>query len=368
MNELEALTILAGTPLLGSIKIRLLIDYFGSAQKALEADATEIEQLRGFGPKLVSSWGAWKQNNRWEEEFKLAAKLGMRIIPYTSLEYPKSLREIDDFPVILYIKGSLLPEDLNSLAIVGTRQASIYGNECAFEIAKDLASAKYTIISGLARGIDTSAHQGALLGGRTIAVIGSGLANIYPRENVALADRISEKGAVISEFSLTTPPDRHNFPQRNRIVSGMSRLGTLLIEAPLKSGAMITMEKAEAHKRPLFALPHRVDHANAKGNHELIKTGRAKLVESALDIRAAFEHNLDLFGRKETQTSPSIFLTSEEEALLKLLPVEETNIEKIEHLTKLPIMKLNVLLMSLILKNVIKEFPGKIYKKLSNAR
>lgn len=369
LDELESLVILAGTPRLGSIKIRLLLNHFGSAREVLNAPIGEIEKLPGFGPKIASDWKTWERDKRWKEDLTLTEKHQVKIIPFTSGEYPKPLLEIHDFPIVLYVKGELTPQDKRSIAIVGTRQASIYGNELACTIAKDLALSGYTIVSGLARGIDTSAHQGALLTGRTLAVIGSGLANIYPRENFALAGKIQEKGAVISEFPMSTPPDRQNFPQRNRIVSGMT-LGTLLIEAPLKSGAMITMELAQKQKRALFALPNRVDNENAKGNHQLIKSGRAHLVESADDVIAFFEQEKDLFGpvTKHSASAPSIPLSLEEENFLKMLPVEESSIETIVTLTKLPIMKLNVLLMSLVLKKVIKEFPGKIYKKILYAR
>ena len=167
---------------------------------------------------------------------------------------------------------------------------------------------------------------------------------------------------------MRTPPDRQNFPQRNRIVCGMT-LGTVLIEAPLKSGAMITMEKAEAQGRPLFALPGRVDNENAKGNNRLIKSGRALLVETAEEVAASLDGERDLFGSfQKPHAIPVVRLEPEEENLLNMLPAEEISIEKIAAMTKLPMMKLNVLLMSLILNKVIKEFPGKIYKKSMRAR
>lgn len=369
MKELEALAILTGTPLLGSIKIRLLVQRFGSASEALNASIHEIEELPGFGQKICSGWGWWKSDRSWLNDLELADQQGVRLISFNSPEYPKRLLDTHDFPILLYVKGELQKRDSdNGIAIVGTRNASIYGRTQAESFGHDLAAVKYSVVSGLARGIDTAAHIGALHAGRTIAVIGSGLANIYPRENLSLAEKIAENGAVISEFSMRTPPDRQNFPRRNRIVSGMTRCA-LLIEAPIKSGAMITMDQAEAQGRPLFALPNRVDDVNAKGNHCLIKSGRASLVEEAADIIAAMDGEKDLFGPFDKKTAPArVFLEPEEENLLKLLSNEEAGIEKIASITKLPMMKLNVLLMSLVLKKVIKEFPGKIYKRVLPAR
>lgn len=363
MNELAALVILGKTPYLGSIKIRLLIQRFGSAQEVLETSANAIKELPGFGPKIIDAWGWWKKDHQWQNDLELAQKEGVKIISFQCPDYPKRLLEIQDHPPILYVKGKLTKKMERCVAIIGTRQASIYGKEYAEKIAYDLAGEGYTIVSGLARGIDTAAHQGALKAGQTIGVIGSGLSNLYPRENLALAAKMSENGAIISEFPMLMPPDRQNFPQRNRIVSGMT-LGTILIEAPLESGAMITVKKAEMQGRLLFALPHRADHPFGKGNLDLIKSGRAQLVESAHDIIVSIEGPNDLFSRKEPSAPPMLMpLEPEEQYFLNILPSEEANIEKIAEWTKLPMMKLNVLLMSLVLKNRIKEFPGRIYKK-----
>ena len=288
MTELEALAVLTTIPRLGPIKIRLLLQHFGSATQALEASSNEIEKLPSFGENIGSAWKTWRQNRDWRENLDLAAKLGVKLIPYTSASYPKRLLEIADFPVLLYVLGEIKAADLRSLAIVGTRFASEYGLASAQKLGQELAEMGFSIVSGLALGIDTAAHKGALQTGRTIAVIGSGLNHIYPSENADLAKRISERGALISEFPMTTPPERQNFPQRNRIVSGMT-LGTVLIEAPLKSGAMITVEKALTQKRRTYALPGRTDQETFKGNHHLIKNGRAALIENAQDVAESFE-------------------------------------------------------------------------------
>lgn len=361
MKEEEALVRLASIPHLGSIKIRLLIQRFGTAAKALQADLAEIRELPGFGEKILENW----QNENYEEEchanLKLVAKWGAKIIPYTSPEYPQRLLEIPDYPILLYVKGNPAILNSRSIAIVGTRQSSIYGNEMAEKISQELASWGFVVVSGLARGIDTAAHRGALRGGKTIAVIGSGLADIYPQENKPLAQAIAENGALVSEFPMNTPPDRQNFPQRNRIVSGMT-LGTVLVEAPKKSGAMITMERAATQKRRLFALPGRADQENFRGNHFLIKTGQAQLIESAEEIAKSFDDLFSLAGQPAPVTQ-KVPLEVEEEKFLQQLPVAEISFDEMMRVTQLPVHKLNVLLMSLIVKKMIKEFPGKVYKK-----
>lgn len=363
VSELEALVILTSLPHFGSVRVRQLVNQFGSAVEALEADPAALAKLRDFGPKVIQEWGSWKKDKSWKKNLELADRFEAEIIPYTSLKYPKRLLELPDYPILIYVQGELLPADNQSLAVVGTRQATIYGKEMAEKLSHDLAAAGFTIVSGLARGIDTAAHIGALKAGRTIAVIGSGLADIYPQENLELARAISKKGAVISEFPMATPPDRQNFPQRNRIVSTMT-LGTVLIEAPMRSGAMITMDKALGLKRRLFALPGRADSETFRGNHQLIKQGRAQLIENASDIIAGFN---DLFGTHYKSSAPILtspaLMSNEEDLFLNKLPQQEISIDEMVQLTKLPVMKVNVMVTRLVLKKVLKEFPGKVYKK-----
>lgn len=364
MEELEALLILTSLPYLGSIKIRLLMHHYGSAAKALRAPLHELQNFPGFGPKILQGWEKGLQQSDWRNNLQLAERLQAQIIPFTSPHYPKRLLELVDFPLILYVQGTVLKEDQRSLAVVGTRQATVYGLEMARKLSRELAQAGFTVVSGLARGIDTAAHQGALEGGRTIAVLGSGLASIYPTENKSLAASISKQGAVISEFAMATAPDRQNFPQRNRIVSGMT-MGTVLIEAPQHSGGMLTAERAISQGRPLFALPGRADNDNFRGNHALIKGQKAELVENVQDILKKFtRHELPLVFKPTPAANSPIFLEKEEEALLHHLPQQELSIDELAARTQLPAAKLNVLLMSLVLKKMIKEFPGKIYKKV----
>jgi DNA processing protein len=361
LEELEALLILSGLPYLGSIKTRLLIQHYGSALAALSAPVEELAKFPGFGPKTLQAWIKGLEEEQWKQNLLLAERSQVQLIPFTSPKYPKRLLEIIDYPLVLYVQGSLIENDHRCLAVVGTRQASFYGQEMAKKLSHELAQLGFTIVSGLARGIDTAAHQGAIEKGRTIAVLGSGLACLYPKENSALADTIRNKGALISEFPMTTPPERHNFPQRNRVVSGMT-LGTILIEAPEKSGAMLTVERAISQGRPVFALPGRADQDFFKGNHALIKNRKADLIENVQDILKNFnDYSLPLIFKSAIQ--PSVHLEKEEEELLKQMPSQEISIEELLQQIQWPVAKLNSLLMSLVLKKIVKEYPGKIYKK-----
>lgn len=367
MDELEALVTLANIPYMGSVKVRQLLRCYGTASEACRADPKEISQIPGFA-KVASAFETLKRNGPWKSDVELADKEGAAIIPFTDPLYPKRLLELPDHPILLYVKGKTANLNaVKSVAIVGTRQSSIYGSDAAEKIAGELSSLGFVVVSGLARGIDTAAHQGALIEkGLTLAVLGSGLSHIYPPENRALAEAIIDNGALISEFPMSAPPNKPNFPKRNRIVSGMT-LGTLLIEAPIRSGAMLTMQNAKDQGRKMFAIPGRIDMENFCGNHHLIKTGQALLVENAEDVANSFQELFSLRASDRPSAKPKALhplLEEEEEQLVKMMPATEANIDEIAVLTKLPIHKLNFLLMSLVLKKVIKEYPGKIYKLL----
>lgn len=363
MTDTEALIILCSIPLMGPIRVKCALAHFGSPQAALEAGPREVTAL--FGEKIAATWNQWQASPHVDKNFELMTRFGVRAIPFTSDEYPLSLLELHDHPIVLYVRGEIKPHDCRSIAVIGTRDGCIYGRDMAEKISHELTELGFTVVSGLARGIDTCAHVGALIQGRTLAVIGSGLANLYPRENSKLADQIAEHGAVISEFSMATPPDRQNFPKRNRIVSGLT-LGTLLIEAPVKSGAILTMELALRQGKKIFALPGRVDQESFRGNHEWIKRNKAQLIENAVDIANQFDSLLAL-NQIAKEAPPAILLEPEERELLKLLPSTEVQMEMIAVMTKLPASRLNVLLMGLLLKKAVKEYPGKIYKKCVHA-
>ena len=243
MNELEALVGLNMTGAIGGIRLKKLLDAFGRPQDILSAPFEKLRQIEGIGDKTALLICSVKKE-AVAKEFSLIKKYGLKVITLEKSDYPENLKEIPDAPPVLYLKGELKQEDKFSLAIVGSRRASFYGLSSAERFAAEMALCGFTVVSGLAYGIDTSAHRGALkVGGRTIAVIGSGFNNIYPEENTELAEEISQNGAVISEFPVNTLPLKQNFPRRNRIISGLS-IGTLVAEAAQNSGALITADFA----------------------------------------------------------------------------------------------------------------------------
>jgi DNA processing protein len=360
-EEQKSLLILTHIPQLGAIRIRKLKEYFGTAQAVLEADTASLQEVPGLGLKTVQQITSWKTNLSWQKDLELVERYRVQLLSETDPLYPRDLRDLKDAPVLLYVLGTLKSEDQRSIAVVGTRQASHYGKEMAEQFAADLVSYGATVVSGLARGIDTAAHEAALKkGGRTLAVIGSGLANLYPKENAPLARRITESGAVLSEYPMNTAPDRTLFPRRNRIVSGMST-ATLLIEAPVKSGAMLTAERTLAQDKPLFVVPGRLDSETFAGNHKLLKEGKGRFTSSARDLCLSLEWTLN------TETSPKkegkAQLTPEEQLFLSQLPQEEFDLETVLIRTKLAPSRANVLLIGLVLKKQIKEYPGRVYKK-----
>ena len=348
-NEIICLHRLTLAHGLGRQKIWKLLEQFGTAEKATEA---------GWSAKTQKFFDKWTVKNE-KEDLESVERAGVQLISYLDPSYPQNLLTIPNFPLLLYVKGTLHTQDQNSLALIGTRNATLYGRQTAHQLAADTAYGGVTIVSGLARGIDTAAHMGALKGGgRTLAILGSGLSNPYPQENLELARQITHSGAVISEYPMDTSPAKGLFPQRNRIVSGIAQ-GVCLIESPLKGGGMLTMEIAEKQKKMLFALPGRIDWPNFEGNHALIKKRKALLVENAQDLLQNFQ---DL-KKQDLKHAPTPHLSTVEHAFLQKLPSQEKSIEELVLLTQLPIMQLNVLLTRLVLKKVVKEFPGKIYKK-----
>ncbi len=291
-------------------------------------------------------------------------RYGVKVLTCHDPDYPSRLKEIYDYPPIIYVRGSLLPEDEWCLAVVGTRRATVYGRQVAEEIVADLARSKITIVSGLARGIDTVAHRSALeAGGRSIAVLACGLDIVYPSENANLARSIMQQGALISEYPLGTRPKAENFPRRNRIMSGLS-LGVLIVEANDTSGAMITAHLAVEQNREVFAIPGNILSPASRGTNHLIQEG-AKLVRDYTDILE--ELNLTAVAH-QIETKEIIPHSDTETLLLKQLGVEPTHIDEVCRSSGLPISTVSSTLTMMELKGLIKQAGNMNYVLAREAR
>ncbi len=300
---------------IGAVTYKKFIRAFGSPEAALAAPRSRLAEIGGIGGKRASTIAGARSESaeRAEEELELAEEHGARVVTLEDEEYPRALRTIFDPPLVLYVKGEITKRDGLALAIVGSRRSSYYGRSQAENIAAHMAGLGFTIVSGLARGIDSAAHRGALAGkGRTIAVLGNGLAKVYPPENEDLAAEVAAQGAVVSEFPMKTEPTRENFPKRNRVISGLA-LGVLVVEGNLRSGALITARAAMEQGREIFALPGKVDSPLARGPHSLIKDG-AKLVEGHQDILDEIGPSADVLGLsddEEGQVSEDVSVPAE---------------------------------------------------------
>ncbi len=289
----EALITLNLIPGLGSVRIQALLEFFGSAELVLQAKETMLSMVPRIGPGLARAIADWRNCTNARAEMDCAEERGVRMVTITDEEYPSFLRRMSDPPIVLYVRGNWVERDSDrSVSIVGTRQASPYGLTTARRFARELADAGCTIISGLARGIDTAAHLGALdAGGRTIAVLGFGMAGMYPAENAELAERIcAGNGALVSEFPMYMRPSRNTFPQRNRIVAAWSR-ATLVVEAPQRSGSMHTATiSASDYGNSVFAIPGQITSIGSTGCHALIRDG-ATLCTSPAELLEDMQWN-----------------------------------------------------------------------------
>jgi DNA processing protein len=313
-------------PQLGTVRIQQLLRSFGTAQAAWEATEKELRDV-GLPEQVLNSLLKSRKNLDLAAEIRKVEAIGASLITWDDSQYPENLRFIPDAPVLLYLRGQLYPTDMKALAIVGTRKASRYGLDAAQRMAYWLASQEVTIISGMAMGIDAAAHQGALdAKGRTIAVLGSGIDKLYPRENEKLAHAIMAQGAIISEFPIGMPPTANNFPRRNRIISGMS-LGVLVAEAPEDSGALITAEAALEQGREVFAIPANIFNRTGAGCNRLIQEG-AKLVMKASDVldELSIAYSKKVTKTKTEKLAPSGDL---EKRILALLDNEAIHVDEI---------------------------------------
>lgn len=346
---------------IGPVRIRRLREVFGSPERILAAKRHELQSIDGFGPETAAEIAGWESKIDLSAELARIHDFGATILTEEDPAYPKLLREIHDPPTVLYVWGKLTDKDHHAIGVVGSRKTTHYGLECARKLSYQIAYSGLTVVSGLARGIDTAAHTGALAAkGRTVAVIGGGFHHLYPPENRELAEKIASSGAVVSEFSMTVQPDRQTFPMRNRIISGWS-FGTLVVEAGLNSGALISANMAIDQGRSVYAVPGPIDRPNSLGANRLIQQG-AKLVMDASDI-------LDDMGtlfREEPplkRSAPS-GLTDDQQAVYDAIGNDETPVDAIIAASQLQSAKVMVTLLALEMKHLVKQLPGQRFVKL----
>lgn len=363
----------------GCVGFRTLLAAFGSPEAVFRASASTLQVLPGIGPKTADEIRSFADWGKAEQEFARAGTLGVTIITCQDPLYPKNLLNIYDYPPFLYMKGSLCPEEIG-VAIVGSRLASTYGKYVTEKLSRELALKGITIVSGLARGIDSAAHRGALAGkGRTIAVLGSGLDIVYPPENEALAADIATQGALVTEYPFGTPPNAPNFPARNRLISGVS-LGVVVVEAGEKSGSLITARIASEQGRSVFAVPGAIESAGSRGTNRLIKQG-AKLIENVEDILEEIlpqaglppvaPERPPLFSAPEavpdTNTMPEPYsgdvegLGERESKLLTFITQEPVDVDTLITRSGLTAHEVQSGLLVLALGGIIRQLPGKMF-------
>jgi DNA processing protein len=364
MTEIEACLALNLIPNMGPVRLRKLLARFGTPQQVLEANSSELRTVEGIGPEMAAAIAAWPTQIDLSGELRLIEEFGARIITQNSPEYPPSLREIHNPPIVLYVWGDLREGDRHAIGVVGSRRTSHYGLASAKKLSYQLAYAGLTVVSGLARGIDTAAHQGALAAeGRTVAVIGSGLMDLYPPENQALAEKITSSGAVVSEFPMKFPPSQQTFPYRNRIVAGWGS-GVLVVEAGLSSGALITANQALENGRLVYAVPGPIDRPTSMGGNRLIQQG-AKLVMGAGDILDDLQ---SLFPEMpQSPKAAEVSLTDQEADVLAQIQSDETALDAIVNGCELPLPKVSAILLSLEMKRLVKQLPGQHFVRTSLA-
>lgn len=370
--ERDAFLLLTLTPGLGAVRIRRCIEQFGSAGATTTASATQLASVEGIGKgsadAIRRAMDGLIADRQPEREWEAVGQAGAKAVVLGEAAYPRLLPHIADPPPVLFVRGELRPDDAVALAVVGSRKCSQYGREQADRISAGCAQAGLVIVSGGAYGIDASAHRAALrVNGRTIAVLGSGLARPYPEDHIALFDQIAaEGGAVVSELPMTSPPRAENFPSRNRIISGMS-LGVVVIEAALRSGALITARlAAEDHGREVMAIPGRVDSATAAGCHKIIREGWATLVTGTRDVLDALGET----GRSLTQAvderagsagdAPSLFEATLTESQRKIMGIlsEPAGLDIIAARTSLPVPSLQADLAMLEIRGMVSRQAG----------
>ncbi|GAB4424003.1 MAG: DNA-processing protein DprA [Thermodesulfovibrionales bacterium] len=360
MSNLDSWIALSMVAEIGHVTYRKLLSIYGSPEAVFDAPLKELSGIDGVGERKarnIKDFSGWDDVRRQLAELN---QMGVNVVSYNSPEYPQMLRQIENAPIILYVKGTIMDEDRFAIAIVGSRKPTTYGRLIAERLSSELSGSGFTIVSGMARGIDTIAHISSIRsGGRTIAVLGSGMDMPYPPENRGLMERITTSGYVITEFPLGTRPVKENFPVRNRLISGLS-LGVLVVEAAGDSGSLITANYALEQNREVFAVPGNINSLNSAGTNELIKRG-AKLIQKPDDIIEELAPVLKGFVRtmRTGRGDHALEMTDEEKRLCDILSGEPKHIDIISRELSMPPSKSLTLLLNLELKGVVRQTEGK---------
>jgi DNA processing protein len=351
---------LALIPGVGPAIRRALLDRFGSSDAVLSAAPSELRRVPGVGPKLTRKIVAASEEIDAETEIARCQQQGIGILTYSDERYPSVLREIHDPPGLLFVRGTLLPRDGLAIAIVGTRHATRYGLRTAQRLGESLARAGLVVVSGLARGVDSAAHRGALdARGRTLAVLGGGVLNVYPPEHHKLAEKIVASGALLSEAPPHAAPKSGVFPQRNRIISGLS-LGVIIVEAAERSGALITARLAMEQGREVFAVPGPIDSRASRGCHRLLRDG-AKLVETADDVLEELGPLFEPASREDgapVHHPAELLLNELEQTVLGAVGGEDTAIDQIVNDTGLPVHRVLSTISVLEMRRLVRRISG----------
>jgi DNA processing protein len=328
------------------------------------ASAREVSEVEGLDATVAARIEQVRREYDAEADAQELERRGFRVLSLYDPSYPATLKTIEDPPPVLFLRGTLTPAEDQAVAVVGSRRSSSYGRLVAEDLSRKLVPYGLTIVSGLAQGIDTAAHQGALrAGGRTIAVLGCGLDVCYPRENRALADAIAEQGALLTEFPLGTPPEGWHFPARNRIISGLSR-AVVVIEAPINSGALITADYALEQGREVLAVPGNVTNNRSAGCHRLIKEG-ARLVEDVFDIVDVLGLSAPLRLPVPSETPPAPSLQPDEQRIIEVLGIHQKHVDQIIREASLSTAQVNSALVLLELKGLVRRLPGNLFVRSS---
>ncbi len=354
MQDKELLVDLYSIPGMTEYRLKGLLAAFQNPEAIFKAEQEELTAVPGIVPELVQAITSYQRSAETAARLKTLRTLGVKIIDFLDPEFPENLRNLPHMPPVLFIRGEIKPGDRQAVAVIGTRRPSHYGQRVAERLAAELARAGLTVVSGLARGIDTCAHRAALtVGGRTIAVIGSGIDVIYPPENRQLTEQIVASGAVVSEFPPGTGPLAINFPKRNRLISALSR-AVIAVEAYEKSGVLSTCSWAWEQERPVFAVPGRIDDERSLGTNRLIQQG-ARLITGTQEV-------LESLGMTAPAETPrSVEPLPDEKPVLEAVGTEPAHIDEICAATGMPIPKLMTLLFQLEVKGLVRQLPGKFF-------